>query len=363
MIKKLLLVFVVLFLAACHTQQTVVRTTKPAYKRPTNSTASSSSKKKPASSNSKGVTQKSAPKSPQKAVSKTPPSNNSKAPAKTSTPTVVVAQKPVISKPEVVQSNEDSLVLAEIKKIEQKYESAKEENKSSGNNEVYSKTEILEATTRVKVTTAMILDYINQYKPIAQSNMRDYGIPASIILGQGILESGSGTGPLCLLANNHFGIKCHKDWNGPSIRYDDDEEQECFRKYDQSMDSYRDHALFLLNRKWYAPLFELEKDDYKEWARGLKRAGYATDPKYPEKLIAIIERYQLNQYDAEVLGKDFTPINTSSQISPKSDSYQVGQGDTLYSISKKFNISVDDLRRKNNLQDNALSIGQNLIVK
>ncbi len=360
MFKRLLLVFLVLLLAACHTQQTVVRTSKSGYKKPTNATTSATKKKPTQNSASKAVIQKTTAKTSTKPTTKPTVSNSAKTPTKTSTPTVVVVQKP---KPEVMKSNEDSLVLAEIKKIEQKYESAKEENKSNGKEEVYSKTEILEATTRVKVTTAMILDYINQYKGVAQSNMREYGIPASIILGQGILESGSGTGPLCLLANNHFGIKCHKDWDGPSIRYDDDEEQECFRKYDQSMDSYRDHALFLLNRKWYAPLFELEKDDYKEWARGLKRAGYATDPKYPEKLIAIIERYELNQYDAEVLGKEFTPVNTNTQVSPKSDAYQVSQGDTLYSISKKFNISVDELKRKNNLQDSALSIGQNLIVK
>lgn len=360
MIKKLMLVFMVLLLAACHTQQAVVRTTKPAYKKPTTSTTHTA-KKKPTSGSDKKVTQKSTAKTPSKSTPKPTASNNSKTPVKSSSSTVV--QKPVVVSADANKPKEDTTTSVEIKQIEQKYESAKEENKSNSNETVYSKTEILEATTRVKVTTAMILDYINQYKGIAQSNMRDYGIPASIILGQGILESGSGTGPLCLLANNHFGIKCHKDWNGPSIRYDDDEEQECFRKYDQSMDSYRDHALFLINRRWYAPLFELEKDDYKEWARGLKRAGYATDPKYPEKLIAIIERYELNQYDAEVLGKEFTPINTSTQISPKSDSYQVSQGDTLYSISKKFNISVDDLKRKNNLQDNALSIGQSIIIK
>ena len=169
---------------------------------------------------------------------------------------------------------------------------------------------------------------------------------------------------MSILANNHFGIKCHKDWNGPSVKYDDDEAQECFRKYDQSIESFHDHAQFLTNRTWYAPLFKLDKDDYKQWAKGLKKAGYATDPKYPEKLISIIERYQLYQYDTEVLGKPFTPINFSNQqLLPSADLYQVSQGDTLYSISKKFNISVDDLKRKNNLQDNTLSIGQNIKVK
>lgn len=223
--------------------------------------------------------------------------------------------------------------------------------------------EILEATTQVKVTTAMVLAYIEKYKETAKNNMVEYNIPASIILAQGILESGAGTGPLSTLANNHFGIKCHKEWTGPSVRYDDDEEKECFRKYAQPSESYQDHSLFLTSRPWYQPLFLLNKDDYKGWARGLKMAGYATDPKYPDKLIGIIERYQLNQYDAEVLGTKFVPTNTKNQVSQNSNIYQVSQGDTLYSISKKFNISIDDLKKKNDISNNSISIGQNLIIK
>ncbi|KAB1156597.1 glucosaminidase domain-containing protein [Flavobacterium luteum] len=226
-----------------------------------------------------------------------------------------------------------------------------------------SQSEILEATTRVKVTTAMVLDYISKYKDVAKSNMKQYGIPSSIILGQGILESGAGTGPLSSLANNHFGIKCHKEWTGPSVKYDDDSAQECFRKYELPSESYKDHALFLTSRAWYLPLFDLEKDDYKQWAIGLKKAGYATDPKYPEKLIGIIERYQLSKYDSEVLGTEYIPINTKDQISLKSDLYQVSQGDTLYSISKKFNLTIEDLKKKNNIGENTISIGQNLIIK
>ena len=344
--KLFVLLFLIATLWSCSTSQPVVRTTRPTYRKPVQ--VASRPTKKPTPTTSKTVKKQ--------PVASKPAGNNT---PKKPTPTVAVAKKP-----ETYPTKEKEIsVSPEIKQIEEKYESAKEENKSSGNETVYSKTEILEATTRVKVTTAMVIDYINTYKETAQSNMKQFGIPASIILGQGILESGAGTGPLCVLAKNHFGIKCHKDWNGPSIKYDDDEEQECFRKYDQSMESFQDHAQFLLNRTWYAPLFELEKDDYKQWARGLKNAGYATDPKYPDKLIAIIERYQLYQYDAEVLGKPFTPVNFSSQIAPNPDLYQVTQGDTLYSISKKFNISVDDLKRKNNLQDNALSIGQSIKVK
>jgi flagellum-specific peptidoglycan hydrolase FlgJ len=233
--------------------------------------------------------------------------------------------------------------------------------RTSSNSNNTSKTEILEATTRVKVTTEIVLAYISQYKDIAKNNMKQFGIPSSICLGQGILESGAGTGPLSSLANNHFGIKCHQDWAGPSVKYDDDSAQECFRKYDQVGESYNDHALFLKGRKWYNPLFKLDKGDYKSWAKGLKAAGYATDPKYSEKLIAIIERYHLDQYDAEVLGKDYVVKSVETKSNFKE--YQVSQGDTLYSISKKFNVSIDDLKKKNNISDNALSIGQNLIVE
>ncbi len=229
------------------------------------------------------------------------------------------------------------------------------------------KTEILEATTRVKVTTEMVLAYIDSYKAIAKNNMVQYGIPSSICLGQGILESGAGTGPLSAIANNHFGIKCHQDWNGPSVKYDDDAAQECFRKYNQASESYNDHALFLKSRKWYDPLFKLEKDDYKGWAKGLKAAGYATDPKYPEKLIGIIERYHLDQYDAEVLGKEYVapvaPVAPISQPVVKKKEYEVVKGDTMYSISKKFNISIDDLKAKNNIPDNTISVGQVLIIE
>lgn len=227
------------------------------------------------------------------------------------------------------------------------------------------KTEILEATSKIKVTTAMVLAYISQYKDIAKINMSTHGIPASIILAQGILESGAGTGALCNLANNHFGIKCHKEWNGPSVRYDDDSLQECFRKYEIAAQSYEDHAAFLTSRAWYAPLFQLPKDDYKAWARGLKKAGYATDVKYPEKLIALIERYQLQQYDAEVLGKNYVVVlKKEDKIKvPNESQYMVLQGDTLYSISKKLNVKVEDLKAKNNLTDNAISIGQTLIIR
>ena len=229
--------------------------------------------------------------------------------------------------------------------------------------------EILEATTRVKVTTALVLEYIEKYKQIAKDDMIQYGIPASITLGQGILESGAGTGPLSEQANNHFGIKCHKEWTGPSVKYDDDEAQECFRKYANPEESYRDHSIFLSTRKYYIPLFKLDKSDYKGWAKGLKDAGYATDKAYPTKLISLIERYQLQQYDAEVLGMNYVPVKndtipkSNETIALNADHHQVVKGDTLYSISKRYNISVEDLKKKNNISDAAISIGQTLQIK
>lgn len=233
-------------------------------------------------------------------------------------------------------------------------------------------TEVIESTSKTVVYSDVVNNYVSQFKDIAKGNMKQYGIPASIILAQGILESGAGAGTLSKTANNHFGIKCHTGWNGESVRHDDDASQECFRKYKDPAESYRDHAEFLTGRSRYASLFKLEKGDYEAWAKGLKAAGYATDPKYPDKLISYIERYNLHQYDAEVLGKDFTPITKSPPVvtnsAPKPSTtggnyYEVAKGDTLYSISKKFNVTVDDLKQWNNLSDNAISIGQSLKIK
>ncbi len=243
------------------------------------------------------------------------------------------------------------------------------QNSSNSNAKNEESIEILEATTRVKVTTALVLDYIEKFKEIAKKDMKEYGIPASITLGQGILESGAGTGPLSAQANNHFGIKCHKEWTGPSVKYDDDVAQECFRKYNKPEESYRDHSLFLVTRERYSNLFKLDKNDYVGWSRGLKNAGYATDPNYPTKLIGLIERYQLQKYDAEVLGVDYvsktvTTIDKDKDIvSTNIDLHQVIKGDTLYSISKRYNISIEDLKKKNNISDTGISIGQKLIVK
>jgi len=192
-------------------------------------------------------------------------------------------------------------------------------------------------------------DYINYYSSIAMDEMIQFGIPASITLAQGILESGAGRGTLAVQANNHFGIKCH-DWTGKKIFHDDDKKQECFRKYDNPEYSYRDHSIFLSNRGRYSFLFDLKKDDYKKWARGLKKAGYATDPKYSQKLIDLIERYELYKYDNKVLKK-------------KNKLYKVKKGDTVYSISKKFNMPIDLIIKMNNIKDYELSVGETIIIK
>lgn len=139
------------------------------------------------------------------------------------------------------------------------------------------------------------------YKDVAIKKMQEFQIPASITLAQGILESGSGNSRLAKKANNHFGIKCHQGWEGKRFFMDDDEKHECFRKYKDPSDSYRDHSLFLTNRDRYAFLFDYEITDYKKWAHGLKKAGYATNPKYPQLLINLIERYNLAQYDKGII--------------------------------------------------------------
>ena len=220
------------------------------------------------------------------------------------------------------------------------------------------KPETIAKTSNTKITNDMIYDYIKKYEGVAQSNMKTYGIPASIILAQALLESGYGSSPLCVQANNHFGIKCNKDWNGPSVNYDDDTVGECFRKYNNPSDSFRDHAVFLTSGSRYASLFKLDSDDYKGWANGLKAAGYATDPQYPTKLITLIEKYQLDKYDdARYKREELSSTNSANPIQ-----YVVEKGDTLYSISKKFNVSVDELKRQNNIFDNAIAIGQTILI-
>ena len=203
-------------------------------------------------------------------------------------------------------------------------------------------------------------DYIRDYAPIAQEEMKLYKIPASITLAQGILESGAGNGELTRRANNHFGIKCH-DWNGEKVYHDDDRRGECFRKYKHAKYSYRDHSLFLSGRGRYSELFELDPDDYKGWAKGLRKAGYATDRRYPDKLIDLIERYELYKYDSEISRRPAPRYTAEPERG--ADTHVVQKGDTLYSISKRYNTSVEEIKKMNGLNGNTISIGQILSVK
>ena len=181
-------------------------------------------------------------------------------------------------------------------------------------------------------------DYVALYKDIAIREMYDYGIPASITLAQGILESGLGKSDLAVYANNHFGIKCHNDWKGATMRHDDDARHECFRKYDNPEDSYIDHSQILKNRARYSFLFELDRTDYKGWAKGLKQAGYATDPRYPRLIINLIEEHNLHQYDS------MTPKAYPVKQKPVKDSTLnikhvfAQKGETYHTIAKRYHI-------------------------
>ncbi|MES2457631.1 MAG: glucosaminidase domain-containing protein [Bacteroidota bacterium] len=297
------------------------------------------------------------------------------------------------------------------------------------------------------------LSYIDEFKAVAIEEMNQYGIPASITLAQGIIESGSGNSSLARYANNHFGIKCTSDWKGKGYYKDDDQKDDCFRVYKDARESYKDHSEFL-KRKRYSALFELDKNDYRNWALGLKAAGYATNPKYPDILINLIDKYQLYKYDkpeteTEKLKREdkvfteinanipqekkkFTPVETppskqvlkvpdtlkisapvvnedlppapvyrpsssrknNSSVQPSSTvkpdpmvekpvvdppkvtapatvvtlpmpadkSYTVQKGDTLYNISKRFNVTVDELKALNNITDAGIKIGQKLLL-
>lgn len=214
-----------------------------------------------------------------------------------------------------------------------------------------------------------VQEYIDTFSEVAQFEMKAYGIPASITLAQGLLESGFGRGELAMKTNNHFGIKCHNGWQGDYDFHDDDEKGECFRKYNHPMYSYRDHSIFLTSRSRYASLFDLRNTDYKKWANGLKKAGYATDKKYPHKLISLIERYDLTQYDRQIAragyGRSNRPVVVDSKRTPSMNRnmvHTVKKGDTLYSISKRYSVSIDDLKHFNSVYTNNISVGQKLKV-
>lgn len=205
-------------------------------------------------------------------------------------------------------------------------------------------------------------EYIDKYKDDAILEMHHSGVPASITLAQGILESGDGNSPLALYANNHFGIKCHTSWKGETFIMDDDEKNECFRKYNSAYESFKDHSEFLTSRSRYAALFELNITDYKGWARGLKEAGYATNPKYADLLIALIEKHELNRFDnyAKVPSKQLAKNKTSSILAESKSKRVVklrnnvkytfvSAGDDVASIARDFNLNTWQIYKYNDL--------------
>ncbi len=239
-------------------------------------------------------------------------------------------------------------------------------------------------TAQKRITTPK---YIETYKDIAIKKQKKYGIPASITLAQGILESGSGNSKLARKAKNHFGIKCHKGWNGKTFHMDDDAKNECFRKYKKVEDSYNDHSKFLTQRGRYSFLFDYKTTDYKKWAYGLKKAGYATNPKYPQLLIKIIEKYNLDKYDKKYKSKteskksdnkkktaavkssalsiaDFKQVKSwsSGRKMYKNNSTKliiIEKGDTFNGLAEEFEIYRWQFKNYNDLEKNhVLKIGE-----
>jgi hypothetical protein len=188
-----------------------------------------------------------------------------------------------------------------------------------------------------------ILNYIDSYKEVAVAEMQRSGVPASITLAQGIHETMAGTSVLVRKSNNHFGIKCNTGWTGESVSHDDDRRGECFRKYDDPLQSYRDHSDFLKNRPRYAFLFQIDPLDYEDWARGLKKAGYATNPKYPQILIKLIEDYHLQDYTLIAMGKMEAGQEMIAKNRPASNSQvtQVSQTrqETVQPVAEKEKIN------------------------
>lgn len=220
----------------------------------------------------------------------------------------------------------------------------------------------LQAQTRSKLYE----DYIKKYRELAVEEMRRYHIPASITLAQGLLESGAGQSTLARKSNNHFGIKCGSDWSGKTVSHDDDARNECFRAYKHPKQSYEDHSKFLAGRPRYASLFKLKITDYKGWAKGLKKAGYATNPRYAEQLIGIIELYDLHQYDRKDALKFLKKNPNPHQPYIANDLLYivVRSGDTWKAISREFDISQKKLRKYNDLYKGyALRVGDILYLE
>lgn len=264
---------------------------------------------------------------------------------------------------------------------------------------------VMSLTVSAQQQTTTRAEYIEKYAPLAVEQQMLYGIPASITLAQGLLESANGNSRLAREANNHFGIKCGASWDGDSIRHDDDAQQECFRAYSSPEESYVDHSLILLERRWYQPLFDLDPLDYKAWAHGLKKAGYATNPLYADLLIKIIETHQLHRFDTAHLA-DWQPADASTEQSKQAaaegvaeqieepapkpirvdiDNYAVAlhtvgeyairaengrryvvatEGDNLSRIAKTLGVSARRLRKINNLEASHTAIaGERIYIE
>ena len=232
----------------------------------------------------------------------------------------------------------------------------------------------LAAVAQMKWNTAY-QQYIDQYKDLAVAQMLRYNIPASITLAQGLLESGAGRSELTRHGNNHFGIKCH-GWTGRKVYHDDDENNECFRAYNNAKESYEDHSRFLAKQSRYARLFSLQRTDYKGWARGLKACGYATNPQYANTLIQIIELYGLHKFDSAT-SYDRRMADRFSTDKPAADGslhvikaynknyYLIAKaGDTFKSLSKEVGISRRKLAKYNERDKNdVLSQGDIVYLK
>ncbi len=217
--------------------------------------------------------------------------------------------------------------------------------------------------------------YIDNYKDEAIKEMLMFNIPASITLAQGMLESGNGNSDLAVYANNHFGIKCHLEWNGATFNKDDDAKDECFRKYPSVLESYTDHSNFLKSRERYSPLFELKRTDYKNWAKGLKDLGYATDPKYTQRLLELINTYELFQYDQIDAMPNITASVTKTSVPPSMEPREilsfrfikyilVKPGDSFYKIAHDTDKDLWQLYKFNDLSpDSKLIAGQKLYLQ
>jgi hypothetical protein len=238
-------------------------------------------------------------------------------------------------------------------------------------------------------SSTVVRDYIARFRDIAIAEMQRTGVPASITLAQGILETEAGQSDLVQMSNNHFGIKCKDDWKGETVKHDDDAKGECFRKYPDPADSYKDHSDFLKNRPYYASLFKLDPKDYEAWAYGLKKAGYATNPKYPQLLIKLIQDYDLQQYTmmamlnakpivaekkTEMIFDAGAVVDTSAAVKADAEKtsgsfasntymmHTVQPKETVYAISKKYGVTVESIMQWNNLSSADLKAGQQLRI-